>query len=429
MPRAKIEVKPLWNKVKTLDGTGKIKPIKWLIKGLIPEASVGFFAGQSGAYKTFGMLGLAGSLIDGGEWHGYSVKRRGGVVYIAYEGEYTIEERVAAVAKITGKLEPPIVVPEEPGQLDTDSSIESLESSLQEESEIMQERYGVPLVCVMIDTVAASGLIPPDKENDPGAWSWVFFQLGRIARRLNIAIILCHHAGKDASAGLRGSSAAKGGADFILTMSAERDEITGESNNRFLHVSKTRRGGEGTIGAVKGKSVVVGVDEDGEDIEALVLTVDRDAKYVSPDAKQPKGKRGAKVNYDAMSGDGSDRQSKDDEAGGTGVALASAKHVFEAVYGLAANRQQELGGKPMKLYDVTFTKDQIRKQYDLIRSEIAENGGELSAIESDAGQSDGTIRKRFNRGLELAIEDKLISFVSLSQGGYRLLKSLKDFGF
>lgn len=289
------ETKPLWSRVRSLDGTEKIKSLPWLVKGIIPESSVGFFAGQSGAYKTFGLLGLAGSIISGDDWHGYQIKRRGGVVYLAYEGEYTVDERIAAVAHETGRLEPPMIVPEEPDQLGYEESMESLEESLRAESRIMEEDYGVPLVCVMIDTVAAAGLIPADKENDPGAWAWVFLKLSRIAKRLKLAFILCHHAGKDAAAGLRGSSGAKAGADFIITMSAERDEISGEATNRFLHVSKTRRGGEGTIGAVTGKTVLVGIDEDGEDITTLVLEVDRGAEYVPAEGKSGKQKSAGKT--------------------------------------------------------------------------------------------------------------------------------------
>jgi hypothetical protein len=131
--------------------------------------------------------------------------------------------------------------------------------------------------------VTATGLIPPDKENDPGAWAWVFSELGRLSRALNVAFILCHHSGKDVNAGMRGSSAAKAGADFIINMSADRNEVTGEVTSRFLHVPKNRRGFEGTIGKVTGKRVVIGIDDDGEEIDSLVLTVDHDAKYEPPE--------------------------------------------------------------------------------------------------------------------------------------------------
>lgn len=79
-------------------------PIRWLVKGWIPERSVVMLYGESGAGKTFVALDIAASLATGAAWMGCAT-RQGAVVYLAGEGNYGLRQRVASWAKERGQRE------------------------------------------------------------------------------------------------------------------------------------------------------------------------------------------------------------------------------------------------------------------------------------------------------------------------------------
>jgi hypothetical protein len=67
-------------------------PKEWLVEGIIPVGGLASLVGKQGTFKSFLALDVALSVTTGIPWHGRSV-RRGGVVYLATEGSYTIGER------------------------------------------------------------------------------------------------------------------------------------------------------------------------------------------------------------------------------------------------------------------------------------------------------------------------------------------------
>jgi hypothetical protein len=117
-------------------------------------------------------------------------------------------------------------------------------------------------------------MIGEDKENDPAAWQKIFAHLNPLSVEIGAPIILIHHYGKNAEAGLRGSSNARAGADFVLAMTCERNEITGETENHFLALTKSRTAPEGSISAVEAQSVHIGDRRDGSPVFSLVLNFD-----------------------------------------------------------------------------------------------------------------------------------------------------------
>jgi hypothetical protein len=251
-----------------------------LIRDTIPRTGVGFFGGQSGAWKTFFALHASTCLMTGQPLADRSVERTGGVVYLAAEGEGTIEGRLKARR---GQLDDPNeVLPffqlTRMGAICDKAAFDSLELRLTEASVHLRKNFEVPLVAVIIDTVAAAGMIPEDKENDPGAWQKIFDALQPMSVRLDCVFILIHHAGKNASSGLRGSSNARAGADFALMLACERDEITGLTKDHFLHLAKSREAPEGPIAAIRSNPVQIGVRDDGTPITTLTLDFDTQGK-------------------------------------------------------------------------------------------------------------------------------------------------------
>lgn len=244
-----------------------------LVRNTMPRNGVGFFGGQSGSWKTFFAIHAATCFMTGESLAGRDIERTGGVVYLAAEGEGTIEGRLKArrTKLKKPKAELPFYLLTGMGAISDANGYKVLKARLRSAADDMRERFKVPLVAFIIDTVAAAGMIAEDKENDPGAWQKVFDGLQPIASELDCVIILVHHAGKNASAGLRGSSNARAGADFALMLACERDEITGATAHHYLHLAKSRDAPEGPIAAIKAEPVVIGRRDDGSPVTTLVL--------------------------------------------------------------------------------------------------------------------------------------------------------------
>lgn len=264
-----------------------------LVRNTMPRTGVGFIGGQSGSWKTFFSIHSATCFMTGEPLAGRDIERTGGVVYLAAEGEGTIEGRLKARRTKLNRpdVELPFYLLTGMGAVSDAAGYRALESRLREAADDMRKRFNVSLVALIIDTVAAAGFIAEDKENDPGAWQKVFDGLQPISKNLDCVIILVHHAGKNASAGLRGSSNARAGADFALMLACDRDEITGLTANHYLHLAKSRDAPEGPIAAVNSESVVIGSREDGSSVTTLVLDFDTSGRVPTRKPRPTKTER------------------------------------------------------------------------------------------------------------------------------------------
>lgn len=247
-----------------------------LVRDTIPATGVGFLAGQSGAYKTFLAVELSFCLMTGADFAGRMVERTGPVLFAAFEGSGTIAGRVKArrsrCPNPSGRL--PFYTLDNFGAVSSDEDFRQFKLDIIIANMRAKREHGSPLVAIIIDTVAASGMIGEDKENDPAAWQKIFAHLNPLSVEIGAPIILIHHYGKNAEAGLRGSSNARAGADFVLAMTCERNEITGETENHFLALTKSRTAPEGSISAVEAQSVHIGDRRDGSPVFSLVLNFD-----------------------------------------------------------------------------------------------------------------------------------------------------------
>jgi len=254
-----------------------------LVRDTIPATGVGFLAGQSGAYKTFLAVELSFCLMTGADFAGRMVERTGPVLFAAFEGSGTIAGRVKA--RRSRCPDPnahlPFYTLENFGSVSQDKDFEQFKLDILIANSRAKREHGSPLVAIIIDTVAASGMIGEDKENDPAAWQKIFSHLNPLSVQIGAPIILIHHYGKNAEAGLRGSSNARAGADFVLAMTCERNEITGETENHFLALTKSRTAPEGSISAVSAEPVRVGERRDGSPVFSLVLNFDTEQKLTS----------------------------------------------------------------------------------------------------------------------------------------------------
>ena len=79
----------------TADELANLPPLRWRIKGVLPESGLAAVYGPSGGGKSFLVLDMLASVADGCEWFEHRVNRAP-VVYLALEGEAGLSQRVQA---------------------------------------------------------------------------------------------------------------------------------------------------------------------------------------------------------------------------------------------------------------------------------------------------------------------------------------------
>jgi hypothetical protein len=230
------------------------KPGTWLIKGLLPRAGLGVIYGASGAGKTFLTLDLVGALARGIPWRGKTAAKAR-CVYIVAEGAGGFRNRLAAYCQAHG-LDPEDfdigIIAEAPNMM-TKIVVDALLAAL--------KAFG-HIDLVIIDTYAR--VMVGGNENDSKDAGMVIAQCGRIHRATGALVILVHHSGKDINSGARGSSALRAAADVEL-------EVVATDHFRAVRITKMKDGEQGAEYRFKLNSVVIGMDEEDEDITSCVV--------------------------------------------------------------------------------------------------------------------------------------------------------------
>ena len=92
----------------------------------------------------------------------------------------------------------------------------------------------------------------------------------RIGDAIAALVVPIHHYGKNAAVGLRGASAWRANADFVLSVMADIDPQTGNVTNRQLAVAKDRDGAQGALTPFTLKPVELGLDDSGRPWGSMV---------------------------------------------------------------------------------------------------------------------------------------------------------------
>ena len=218
-------------------------PPSYFVDETLPETGVAILGGQFGAAKTFVGADLSAAAIAGGEFAGKLVKRTGGVLWFAAEGENEIEMRVrAAIAARGGNPDARQPFARQAGSvpsLTAKDALEQLKALAAAAAERMRKEFGLELALIVIDTLSAAAAF--DDENSAAETQRVMNMLAALARETKTLVLLIDHYGKLVDTGVRGSSAKSAAADAILACLGDRDQATGATTNRRLAVAKLRR--------------------------------------------------------------------------------------------------------------------------------------------------------------------------------------------
>jgi hypothetical protein len=238
----------------------------YLVQDVIPEVGHGLVAGQWGTFKTFGALELAHSCVSGEPFLGYEIMRRGDVLFIAVEGANEVPIRLQGVIEDRGKIEgpAPFAWTDTCPPLIGNNAADEICAIAEPIAKVMKERFGVPLVLIIIDTViAGAGYTRDGQDNDAAAGQAIMNTLKAVATRMGCFAFGVDHFGKQIETGTRGKS-------VVIAMLGDRS-VSGEVTNTCLALRKRRGGPNGEEHSFRARKVDMEPDQFGKPQSTLVL--------------------------------------------------------------------------------------------------------------------------------------------------------------
>ena len=228
-PKRKVELIP-WRDLQDVK-------VRWLVEDVLPAASFAAIYGRPGSYKSFVALNLAACIASGRDAFGKAVEQ-GPVIYVAGEGGAGLKRRRDAILRHMG-LDDDLPIFFVKSQLNLRSSLEDYDALCG-----AIDAIGVKPVLVIFDTFAR--IFAGGEENSAKDVGETIVILGAIQERYETAVAIIHHAGKDESKGMRGSSALLGAVDTELECIKISPE---DSEDRIgkLTVTKQKDGEDGLI--------------------------------------------------------------------------------------------------------------------------------------------------------------------------------------
>lgn len=229
------------------------EPMRWLIKGYLPRAQLAILYGESTAGKTFATLDMVLAIARGEAWRDRKVVQ-GRVAYVVAEGQGGFRKRLQAYARHHGVdlgALPFGVIADAPNLLVHDDKLIAAQVIAWGGADV-----------IVIDTLAQA--TPGANENSGEDMGKALAHCRRLHEATGALILLVHHSGKDTARGARGWSGLKGAADTEI-------EVLREGDQRTLRFSKQKDGEESSELPFNLLPVVLGLDEDGEDITSCVV--------------------------------------------------------------------------------------------------------------------------------------------------------------
>jgi hypothetical protein len=246
------------------------KPIQWIVKNVFARNTTSIVSGTWGTGKTALIMDIALHAACGLEWRGCRV-RRSTTIYVGLENPSDVERRVRAwstAAEEAGQnvSNAAFVLHRGPCSLfNQNNRATKDETALIKLAKEAEERYGVPVGLIVVDTLSQAVLPGNDREHG----GLFVASLQRIADATGAAVMALHHPTK-AGEQVRGDGALQGNVDSVLVV--ERDK---SGRGVFKAGSKFRIGDPRKVSfGYRLRSHVVGTDEDGDDVTVVLAVAD-----------------------------------------------------------------------------------------------------------------------------------------------------------
>jgi hypothetical protein len=206
-------------------------PASFMMENVLPYQGVACVVGASGVGKTFLVLDMILNLLSGSEtWFGNKIyDRPKGVVYLVLEDDAGVRGRVTAWEQHHGTdVENLVFLDEQQVNLSQTEDVDCL-------IKIVLETIGKGAM-VVIDTQAMAAVgLDEQSAKDMGVF---YNNLHKISRAIEGIVMPITHTGKDASLGIRGSSAQFAACDVVISVKQQ-----GGVGSWFIDKSKLDIGG------------------------------------------------------------------------------------------------------------------------------------------------------------------------------------------
>lgn len=254
--------------------------VNWLIKDLLPKATLGVLYGESGSGKSFVALDLCASLARGLDWNGLRCKAKAHrVLYVVAEGGGGFAKRITAYCLEKGISTRDLGI----------DIIHDISPNLMNKDDVSQLIFEIKAQpkydLIVMDTFAQ--VTPGANENSAEDMGAALAACRVISSTSGAMVLLVHHSGKDSTKGVRGWSGLHAAADVVLGIKVVE-------GGRNISVIKQKDGAIGSEFGFELKPVVLGEDEDGEDIVSCAV------HYCEPTKPSRKMRENQKLIYDVM---------------------------------------------------------------------------------------------------------------------------------
>jgi hypothetical protein len=240
------------------DGEIKSAPgADYMIKGLIPSQGFGVIYGASGTFKSFIALDMAYHIALGRPWAGRRVSK-GVALYIAAEGMAGMAKRIDGFRSAHREWPdrvPFALMPATPNLGSPKGDLGVLIHSI--------ECMGQAPRLIVLDTL--SQMLCGAEENGSGMTAFIQ-NAQALSSRFNCFVLAVHHTGYGPQDRMRGHSSLRGAVDAAI-----RVEKLPDGYSSAIVFEKNKDGKADITVTETLRTVVMGTDEDGDDIDTLVV--------------------------------------------------------------------------------------------------------------------------------------------------------------
>jgi hypothetical protein len=245
---------------KTFDEMSLEAPTKrHLIKGIIARGESSAWIAPPGGMKSALMASAAISISSAQDWFGFRNKEAAAVVYFAFERADLVRRRLQAQGQRQNLKGLPIAVVNSPFDLTKPDSFKRVVDTIRD----IERHFDCSVGLGIFDTFAKLISNGGGDENSARDQGLVFASLQRVKNNADIHVAIVGHTGKDEARGMRGSNAALGDVDVMVTISG--DEV------RTATVTKANDASEGPLFSFKSEIHSFGTDEDGDPITVNIV--------------------------------------------------------------------------------------------------------------------------------------------------------------
>ena len=274
---SKPEAEAPFYKLLSGDDLDAMPPLRWRIKGVLPQTGYAAIYGPSGSGKSFLALDAACAIAIGGEWFGHRVTACP-VVYVALEGQAGFSQRTQAWQFHHQSQSPTYLhFVTQPFDLTNARHVEDL------------ALVTPPGAVVIVDTLNRS--TPTADENSSRDMGTIIEGMTTLQDKIKGLVVLVTHTGKDASRGLRGHSS------LVAALDAAIEVSKADRGLRTWSTAKVKDGRDDTAHQFDLVEYDLGEDDDGERLTSCAIS----DEGIAPrqEAKQPRTSANEKLARDS----------------------------------------------------------------------------------------------------------------------------------